>query len=65
MSISLKELRETKTWLRITRRDDPHSAERLHELTDETGQLCAVLSQSAHMAEGEGGGRWKKLANAQ
>ena len=46
--ISLKELRETKTWLRIIRKADLLPAERLHKITDETDQLCAILSQSVH-----------------
>ena len=48
LSISLKELRETKTWLRIIRKADLLPAERLHKITDETDQLCAILSQSVH-----------------
>lgn len=48
LSISLKELRETKTWLRIIRKADLLPAERLLKITDETDQLCAILSQSVH-----------------
>jgi four helix bundle protein len=51
LSISLKELRETKTWLRIIRKADLLPAERLHKITDETDQLCAILSQSVHTAK--------------
>jgi four helix bundle protein len=44
----LRELRETKTWRRLIRKADLLSAERLHKITDETDQLCAILSQSVH-----------------
>ena len=48
LSISLKELRETKTWLRIIRKAELLPARRLRVITDETDQLCAILSQSVH-----------------
>jgi len=48
LSISLKELRETKTWLRIIRKADLLPAQRLHAITDEADQLCAILSRSVH-----------------
>ena len=48
LSISLKELRKIKTWLRMTRKADLLPAERLHKITDETDQLCAIFSQSVH-----------------
>ena len=51
LSISLKELRETKTWLRLIRKADLLPAKRLHAITDETDQLCAILSQSVHTAK--------------
>ncbi|WP_263818301.1 four helix bundle protein [Salinibacter sp.] len=51
LSISLKELRETKTWLRLIRKADLLPAQRLHTITDETDQLCAILSQSVHTAK--------------
>ena len=57
LSISLKELRETKTWLRIIRKADLLPAERLHRITDETDQLCAILSQSVHTAKEKVRGR--------
>ena len=56
LSISLKELRETKTWLRIIRKSELLPAGRLHEITDETDQLCAILSQSVHTAKKKAGG---------
>jgi four helix bundle protein len=57
LSISLKELRETKTWLRIIRKADLLPAERLGRITDETDQLCAILSQSVHTAKQKVRGR--------
>ena len=51
LSISLKELRETKTWLRLIRKADLLPAKRLHAITDEMDQLCAILSQSVHTAK--------------
>jgi len=57
LSISLKELRETKTWLRIIRKADLLPAERLHKITDETDQLCAILSQSVHTVKEKVSGR--------
>jgi four helix bundle protein len=51
LSISLKKLRETKTGLRLIRKAESLPAERLHEITDETDQLCAILSQSVHTAK--------------
>ena len=53
LSVSLKELRETKTWFRIIRKADLLPGERLHKITDETDQLCAILSQSVHTVKEE------------
>ena len=53
LSISLKELRETKTWLRIIRKTDLLPAQRLHTITDEADQLCAILSRSVHTSQEE------------
>jgi len=57
LSISLKELRETKTWLRLIRKADLLPAKRLRAITDETDQLCAILSQSVHTAKEKVRGR--------
>lgn len=51
LSIGLKELRETKTWLRIIRKADLLSARRLQDIVDEADQLCAILSRSIHTAK--------------
>ena len=53
LSISLKELRETKTWLRIIRKADLLPAQRLHAIADEADQLCAILSRSVHTSQEE------------
>ncbi|PSQ97193.1 MAG: four helix bundle protein [Bacteroidetes bacterium SW_11_64_17] len=53
LSISLKELRETKTWLRIVRKADLLPAQRLRAITDEADQLCAILSRSIHTSQEE------------
>ncbi|WP_103028489.1 four helix bundle protein [Salinibacter altiplanensis] len=50
LSIGLKELRETKTWLRFIRKADLLPAHRLSDITDEADQLCAILSKSIHTA---------------
>ena len=51
LSISLKELRETKTWLRIVRKADLLPAQRLRAITDEADQFCAILSRSIHTSQ--------------
>ena len=51
LSISLKELRETKTWLRLIRKAELLPAQRLYAITDEADQLCAILSKSIHTAK--------------
>ena len=53
LSISLKELRETKTWLRIVRKANLLPAQRLRAITDEADQLCAILSRSIHTSQEE------------
>ena len=54
LSIGLKELRETKTWLRIIRKADLIPAQRLHAIVDEADQLCAILSRSIHTSRDKG-----------
>lgn len=51
LSIGLKELRETKVWLRIIRKAELLPARRLHDVTREADQLCAILSRSVHTAK--------------
>jgi len=46
LSIALKELRETRIWLRVIRDGKLLTPERLDPLQDETNQLCKILSSS-------------------
>lgn len=48
LSIGLKELRETKTWLRMIRKAELLAPSRLEAVTDEADQLCAILARSIH-----------------
>ena len=57
LNISSKELRETKTWLRLIRKADLLPAGRLCAITGETDQRCAILSQSVHTAKEKVRGR--------
>ncbi|MFO8099126.1 MAG: four helix bundle protein [Salinibacter sp.] len=57
LSISLKEMRETKTWLRLIRKADLLPSQRLRAITDEADQLCAILSKSVHTAKKKVRGR--------
>lgn len=57
LSSSLKEMRETKTWLRLIRKADLLPSRRLHAITDEADQLCAILSKSVHTAKKKVRGR--------
>ncbi len=57
LSISLKEMRETKTWLRLIRKANLLPSQRLYAITDEADQLCAILSKSVHTAKKKGRGR--------
>ena len=46
LSLSLKELRETKVWLRIITKSRLLAASRLASVEDEVDQLCAILASS-------------------
>ena len=46
ISISLKELRETRYWIRLIARSDLIAEAMLFELLDESDQLCRILGQS-------------------
>jgi four helix bundle protein len=54
LSISLKELRETRIWLRIIRKAELLPASRLTELLDETDQLCRIIASSILTARRNG-----------
>jgi len=51
LSVSLKELCEIKTWLRIIRKTGVLPAKRLPRITDATDQPCAIPSQLVHTAK--------------
>jgi four helix bundle protein len=46
LSISLKELRETRYWLRLASRSGLIADSKLAEVIDEADQLCRILGQS-------------------
>lgn len=51
MSIVLKELRETRSWLRLIVRADLLPADRLANVEDECCQLCNIIGQSVATAK--------------
>jgi four helix bundle protein len=46
MSIVLKELKETRFWLRVVHRAEMVESSRANPLTDECEQLCAIIARS-------------------
>lgn len=52
LSICLKELRETRVWLRLIVRAELLPSGRLAELIDESDQLTRILGQSVATAKG-------------
>lgn len=46
LSICLKELRESRTWIRLIIKTDMLPEHRLGELLDERNQLCNIIAQS-------------------
>jgi four helix bundle protein len=52
MRVCLKELRETRSWLRLIIRGELLPAERLVSLLDEANQLCNIFGQSVATATG-------------
>src|SRR5204862_2383204 len=46
LSISLKELRESRTWIRLIIKTEMLPEHRLGELLDECDQLCRIIAQS-------------------
>jgi four helix bundle protein len=52
LKVVLKELRETKTWLRMIVKTELLPAPRLGELLDEASQLCNILGESTVTAKG-------------
>ncbi len=51
LKIALKELNESRIWLKIIIRADLMRAELLADLLDECDQLCRILSASIHTAK--------------
>jgi len=50
LKITLKELNETRVWLRIVQRANLMKVELLTELTDENQPLCRILNRSVKSA---------------
>ena len=46
LSICLKELRESRSWIRLILKTEMHPQHRVSELLDECGQLCNIIAQS-------------------
>jgi len=51
LSIALKELRETRGWLRFIVKADLLAASKMEPLIDEAGQLCRILGKSVLTAK--------------
>ncbi len=56
LSICLKELRESRLWLRLIVRSELLPCSRLEQLLDESSQLSNILAQSIVTAKKNGGG---------
>jgi four helix bundle protein len=54
LSISLKELRETRYWLRLASRAELIVESKLADVIDESDQLCRILGQSLITARSAG-----------
>ena len=52
LGIVLKELRESRNWLRLIVKTELMPPERLTELLDECNQLCNIIAQSIVTAKG-------------
>ena len=46
LSIALKEMRDTIYWLKLIQESELVSKERINDLQDEAGQICAILISS-------------------
>ena len=51
MSIVLKELKESRFWLRIIARTQMLPSKEIDPVTDECGQLCAIIGKSVSTAK--------------
>jgi len=52
LKIVLKELRESRCWIRLIVKSDLMPPNRMTELLDECGQLCNIIGQSVVTAKG-------------
>ena len=52
LAICLKELRETRAWLRLTARADLLPEHQMADLIDEANQLCNIIANSIATAKG-------------
>ena len=50
MSIVLKELKETRFWLRVIHRTKMLASENIEPVLDECGELCAIIGKSVSTA---------------
>jgi four helix bundle protein len=57
LSIALKELRESRCWLRMIVKAELLPAPRLENVLDEANQLCKILGQSVNTAKKPDEGR--------
>jgi four helix bundle protein len=55
LSICLKELRESRFWIRLIVESDLLPKTKLADLQDECGQLCKIFAQSLVTAKKNGG----------
>lgn len=51
LGIALKELRETRSWIKLILKSDLIPSERMSDLLDETQQLCNILGKSVVTAK--------------
>jgi four helix bundle protein len=51
MSVVLKELKESRFWLRIIARTQMLPPKEINPVTDECGQLCAIIGKSVSTAK--------------
>ena len=55
LSIALKEMRETRGWIRFTTKSELQSETKIASLLDECEQLCRILGKSVGTAKGKNG----------
>jgi four helix bundle protein len=55
LNIALKELRESRSWIKLIIKAELLPTERLHDLLDESTQLCNILAKSIVTAKNNSG----------